>query len=154
MRLCRRCGLCCDGTIFTSVPLTESEAARLKLLGMPTVVREGRPEALLQPCAALIGKDCRHYEARPTPCRTFRCHQLIALSEGEASEQDAMAQVESVWRRVAVLAEHLGIASESPGVMVEARRQHAAGVLSPAAQASLEAVESLLSAHITRRAPR
>ena len=37
--LCLRCGLCCDGTLFTHVSLQPAEAAPLKALGLPVMER-------------------------------------------------------------------------------------------------------------------
>lgn len=154
MRLCRHCGLCCDGTLFAWVPLSAPEATRLPQLGLSVIQREGATPALRQPCSALQGKDCRVYAGRPAPCRSFRCHQLIALGEGEASEAEATARVDSAHRQIGALAEAMGRASESSAVVAEARRQRLNGELNADATAALTAVEAFLRAHFTGRAGR
>lgn len=88
--LCQACGLCCDGTLFRIVPVTEAEAAALSSLGLGCqTAQDGRP-GLRQPCAALCERGCAVYAQRPSPCRAFRCHQLIALEEGEVSLPGAL----------------------------------------------------------------
>lgn len=73
--LCRACGLCCDGSLFGRVPLTEREVEVARRLRLPVV----GGKALAQPCAAFHG-DCEVYEDRPAACRAFVC----ALAAREA----------------------------------------------------------------------
>src|SRR5690349_19207300 len=71
--LCQRCGLCCDGTLFTHVPLQDTEAAPLQALGLPVKEREDGTRVLPQRCAALEGRRCTAYSARPEGCRRYHC---------------------------------------------------------------------------------
>lgn len=86
-RLCLKCGLCCDGSLFADVELAANEAARLKATGLrPRGKRfgSGSTAALLpQPCAAL-GEDCRCavYEDRPRHCRDFECLLFQEVAAG------------------------------------------------------------------------
>lgn len=154
MRLCRRCGLCCDGTLFAWVPLSATEATQLSKLGLAVVPREGGSMALRQPCSALQGKDCRVYAHRPAPCRSFRCHQLIALGEGEASEAEATAQVDAAHRLIGTLAGAMSLPPGTAGVVAEARRRKLAGELTTSASDALATVEAFLRTHFTGRAGR
>ena len=88
--LCQSCGLCCDGTLFTRVPLRESEfaPAAVKAVTTPT---NGR--YLPQPCAALEGSRCSCYGERPQACRGFECTLLWALKDGEVFLEEAQALV-------------------------------------------------------------
>lgn len=92
--LCLRCGLCCDGTLFTHVPLRGSEVEPLKALGLPVKAREDGTPILPQRCAALDGKRCTAYAERPEGCRRYHCHLFSALSEGEVSLAEALAVVD------------------------------------------------------------
>ena len=49
--LCRACGLCCDGTLFTRVPLTPTEVVPEATLAVRTTEQGGR--YVPQRCAAL-----------------------------------------------------------------------------------------------------
>ncbi|WNG34234.1 YkgJ family cysteine cluster protein [Archangium minus] len=92
--LCLRCGLCCDGTLFTQVPLRQTEVGPLKALGLPVKEREDGTSLLPQRCAALEGKRCTAYAERPEGCRRYHCNLFSALSEGEVSLEEAFAVVD------------------------------------------------------------
>lgn len=99
--LCRRCGLCCDGTLFARVPVEEAAAARLR--GRLPVIGD----ALAQPCAALVGRACTVYDERPARCREFRCLLYAALADGEVDLAEAGAIVDEAHARVAAVAASL-----------------------------------------------
>lgn len=90
-RVCQACGLCCDGTLFTVIPLGPSEVVSARL---PVFVREDGSRAVRQRCAALEGTRCSAYEARPAACRRFECALYAAVSEGEVDEVEARAIVD------------------------------------------------------------
>ena len=92
--LCLRCGLCCDGTLFTHVPLQRTEAGPLKALGLPVKEREDGTPILPQRCAALDGRTCTAYAQRPAGCRRYHCNLFSALSEGEVSLEEALSTVD------------------------------------------------------------
>ncbi|QRK13192.1 YkgJ family cysteine cluster protein [Archangium violaceum] len=92
--LCLRCGLCCDGTLFTHVPLRRTEVGPLKALGLPVKERKDGTPILPQRCAALEGKRCTAYAERPEECRRYHCNLFSALSEGEVSLEEALAVVD------------------------------------------------------------
>jgi len=103
MTLCRQCGLCCDGTLFAWLAVGPAELPALQAHGLPVLQRADGSRALRQPCAALCGKDCTAYEARPLPCRQFRCQQLIALDEGEIDLPEALRVVQRTQQAIAEL---------------------------------------------------
>lgn len=90
-QLCRACGLCCDGTLFTRVPLGPQEAVPEGLLGVVTGPQGGRH--VPQPCAALHGTECGAYAQRPLACRRYECLLLVALRDGEVSLPEALEVV-------------------------------------------------------------
>jgi hypothetical protein len=92
--LCLSCGLCCNGGLFTLVPLTTSEVAAAGTGMLRIVQRPDGSSALRQPCDAHAPSGCRVYATRPSACRRFECLLLIALREDEVSAPDAAAIVE------------------------------------------------------------
>ncbi len=99
--LCQHCGLCCDGTLFTHVPLKPAEVAPLRALGLPVGERPDGTPLLPQRCAALEGRRCTAYDARPEGCRRYHCQLFAALSEGELSLPEALAVVDGAHARLA-----------------------------------------------------
>ncbi len=67
--LCRECGLCCDGTLFTRVPLAPNEVVPEAELKVRTTAQGGR--YVPQRCAALAGTVCGVYAQLPLACRRF-----------------------------------------------------------------------------------
>lgn len=98
--LCQRCGLCCDGTLFTRTPLHEREVDALRALS-PLPGDEARAPGLAQPCAALRGSRCAIYAERPASCRGYECLLFGALVEGEVGLDDALAVVDEARVRTA-----------------------------------------------------
>lgn len=88
--VCQACALCCDGTLFTRVPLAADDVAppEVRAVVTPTGGRY-----LPQPCAALDGTRCTVYAQRPTACRRFECLLLAALRDGEVTEAGALELV-------------------------------------------------------------
>jgi Fe-S-cluster containining protein len=89
--LCQSCGLCCDGSLFTRVPLGVDEVVPEAALGVVTNERGGRH--VPQRCAALSGTVCQQYAARPLACRRYECLLFGALREGEVSLDEAVSVV-------------------------------------------------------------
>lgn len=85
--LCRDCGLCCDGTLFTRVPLAAAEVVPEAALGVRTTEQGGR--YVPQRCAALAGTVCGVYAQRPLACRRYECLLFQALRGGEVSLSEA-----------------------------------------------------------------
>jgi hypothetical protein len=69
-RLCRSCGMCCDGTLFKGVRLLPTEVEHARRLHLP-VVDEGPGFTL--PCPSWQAGACATYEDRPSACRSFIC---------------------------------------------------------------------------------
>jgi Fe-S-cluster containining protein len=89
--LCLKCGLCCDGTLFTHVALTVPEAERLK--GRVELQSNEQAGVLRQPCSALERCKCTVYADRPQGCARFVCMLGAALSDGEVGFDEASAVV-------------------------------------------------------------
>lgn len=100
-RLCRGCGLCCDGSLFTHVGLEPGEADQLHALGIPTRVLRSGTEVLAQRCCALKGRDCQIYADRPKSCAAYQCLLAESLLEGEVTLEEAEATVKKAHRLIA-----------------------------------------------------
>ncbi len=85
--LCQSCGLCCDGSLFTRVPLGVDEVVPHDALAVVTNEKGGRH--VPQRCAALSGTVCQVYGQRPLACRRYECLLFGALREGEVSLGEA-----------------------------------------------------------------
>ncbi len=126
-RLCTRCGLCCDGSLFADVELAgEREATPLEIMGLD-VETDGDGFVLLQPCAALRGTRCTVYAHRPRCCRTFECYLLQRARTGEVSVDEALARIRVAHARIGRLRALLGPAPRGADTLSLAER--CAGVL-------------------------
>ena len=101
--LCTRCGLCCDGSLFSDVELTNGEGSALEVLGLNVEEEDDDRELLLQPCGALKQKRCSIYAHRPDCCRSFECRLLrgvkrgeISIDQAKASVANALSQIEAI----------------------------------------------------------
>ena len=102
-KLCRACGLCCDGTLFDLVKLERGDdAAKLRALGLPVSTSRGKsPVARFpQPCVALCAdRTCRVYRERPWQCRSFECKLLTELQARRVTFAAALPLVKQARRR-------------------------------------------------------
>ena len=110
-RLCTRCGLCCDGSLFDDVELSgEKEGTALELLGLD--IDTDGPPLLLQPCNAPKGTRCEVYKHRPGCCQTFACLLLQRAEQGllepDEAEQTIVTTREHVGR-IRNLCKRLGV---------------------------------------------
>lgn len=150
--LCTSCGLCCDGSLFTQVPLVAGEAAVLRSRGLTLRSLDGRPEALPQACAALEDRCCTIYDERPAGCRRYRCMLYAALAGDEVGLGEAQALVKQTHGLIAALERSL---PAGPGAPVQrARAAMRAGTLTPEASAALGDVARQLARHFDREAGR
>jgi Fe-S-cluster containining protein len=98
--LCRACGLCCDGNLFSFVGLEPGDEERLHAKGLATPNGASGQPVLLQRCAALQGRDCLIYESRPAHCARYQCLLAGALLEGEVTLEEAREVVNEAHLRV------------------------------------------------------
>ena len=155
--LCQNCGLCCDGSLFTQVPLQPTEADALRRHALTLGQRADGGLVLPQHCAALNGRCCTVYADRPAPCRAYRCQLHIALGEGEVSLKEALEVVEGAHAHIRAVEAALPPAgADAPrSVMQRARRaQVQGGTLTPEAHEALERAEAYLDRHLRGRARR
>ncbi len=92
--LCQRCGLCCDGNLFSHVPLQQEEVASARRLGLDVVELVGGAPALRQGCSALKDRRCSLYAERPQGCRAYGCRLFSEVAGGRVSLNQALAVVD------------------------------------------------------------
>lgn len=101
--LCMSCNLCCDGSVFSSILLTDADLERLGDR-VPFDHVDGEPRILLG-CSQLdCNGACRCYAERPSVCRSFHCKLVRRLDAGHVDEATALEIVEDIkqWRDKAV----------------------------------------------------
>jgi len=92
--LCHTCGMCCDGTLFVTVPLRPTDSPEhLETLG-PKLGRARDTSWLNLPCAAHRNLSCATYAERPAQCRAFECKLLQEVILGRRSLEAAHRIVE------------------------------------------------------------
>lgn len=94
--LCVNCSICCDGTLFRRVPVSQEEIDRLGERGSFFTKSDGSLRMRLG-CQNL-GRDggCQVYEDRPETCRTYRCRLLKRVDAGEVTEAHAIGVVAEI----------------------------------------------------------
>jgi len=94
--LCLTCGLCCDGTFISGVPLKpDDEVAPLKAVGI-NIVSDNDLTVLKLPCAAHKNCTCTVYANRPQVCRTYKCKLLKRFEGDDTSKQSALEIINKV----------------------------------------------------------
>jgi hypothetical protein len=94
--LCLTCGLCCDGTIFSSVQLkSDDEIIPLKAVGI-NIVPDSDSNRFKLPCAAHKNCTCTVYSNRPQDCRTYRCELLKRFERDDISHEAALEIINRV----------------------------------------------------------
>jgi hypothetical protein len=94
--LCLTCGLCCDGTFLSGVPLSpDDEVSPLEAVGA-NIVSDNDLTLLKLPCAAHKNCACAVYANRPQTCRTYKCKLLKRFERDETSRQSALEIINKV----------------------------------------------------------
>jgi uncharacterized protein len=106
--LCTRCGLCCDGSLFSDVELSNGEGSALEGFGMDIEDDDDDGELLIQPCGALKGKRCSIYAHRPNCCRTFECRLLQDVKRGKISIDQAKETVANALGQIQMMKGMIG----------------------------------------------
>ena len=91
--LCIDCGLCCDGTMYSTVEINETDRlARLQKKGFNLLLQDGK-SVFEQPCTAFGSGCCSIYAQRPAMCRAYRCALLRKHDANEISTDEAKALI-------------------------------------------------------------
>ena len=148
--LCRLCGLCCDGNLFSHVPLQQAEIDTARRNGLAVVSLVGDSPAIRQCCTALRERQCTVYAQRPERCRRYVCRLLEARAREELSQEEALAVVERARALLADVERSLAPdADPLASVMDRARFADWGGLEESSAQtrAARERAEAFLDQH-------
>lgn len=94
-QLCKACGLCCSGHLFSWVRLDALELDQVEKLGVRVIRDDPRQRGFLQPCPLWNGI-CTVYTSPEYPhsCRRYKCKVLRQLLEGDIFLPEAMSIVQ------------------------------------------------------------
>ncbi|HEX5746587.1 MAG TPA: YkgJ family cysteine cluster protein [Archangium sp.] len=149
--LCRRCGLCCDGNLFSHVPLQRAEADAARRNGLEVVALADGAPALRQGCTALKGRQCSVYAERPEGCRRYACRLFNAVAGGSVSFEQSLQVVEQAHALLAAVERSLGPGTDPGPASVLERARFAAwgedGGFSSETSAARERAEAFLDQH-------
>jgi len=109
--LCKACGLCCSGHLFSWVRLDANELDKVANLGLTVIRDDPRQRGFMQPCAMWDGT-CRVYASPdyPRSCARYKCKQFKELIEGETSLTAAMDRVGQAHAMIGEMETYLPVA--------------------------------------------
>ncbi|AXE20519.1 hypothetical protein DR864_23660 [Runella rosea] len=88
--ICVKCGLCCDGTLFSHAVLQKGERGNLPEKIEQQYGKEGESEFFTLPCAYFEGKCTIYNQKKAVVCSAFRCQLLKTFANGDVSQKDAI----------------------------------------------------------------
>ena len=93
--LCKSCGLCCTGHLFSRTKLRSAELDSAEELGLNVFRSHPNERGFSQPCPLWLGQ-CTIYDSAQYPryCRTYKCKLLKALLAETTSLPEAMTAIE------------------------------------------------------------
>jgi hypothetical protein len=89
--LCKACGLCCSGHLFSWVRLNAPELDPIEKLGIKVIRNDPRQRGFTQPCPLWNGV-CTAYTSPeyPRSCAKYKCQVLRRLEDDDISLPDAL----------------------------------------------------------------
>ena len=102
--LCKACGLCCTGHLFSWVQIKSAERSRLGQLGLKIIQPDAKKHGFSQPCPMWDG-ECSIYRSKnyPSGCRSFNCRLLRELLDEEVSLSKALRIVKQTKEKLGVI---------------------------------------------------
>lgn len=93
--LCKSCGLCCSGHIFSWVRLNASELDPVENLGLNVIRNDPHQRGFTQPCPVWNGV-CTVYTSPdyPRSCKNYKCIALRRLLDQDITLPDASAIIQ------------------------------------------------------------
>jgi len=93
--LCKACGLCCSGHLFSWVRLNAPELEPVEKLGVPVIRNDPRQRGFTQPCPLWDGA-CTVYtsHAYPRSCAKYKCQVLRRLEDDDLSLPDSLSIIQ------------------------------------------------------------
>ncbi len=99
--LCKACGLCCSGHLFSWVRLNAPELEQVEKLGINVIRDDPRQRGFLQPCPMWNGI-CNIYDAPeyPKSCGKYKCKVLRQLLDDDISLQDGLSIIQETLAQI------------------------------------------------------
>lgn len=91
--ICVKCGLCCDGTLFSHADLAAGEQGNLPEEIEKKYGVNGDYEYFTLPCSYFCGKCTIYDQKKAVVCSAFRCQLLKDVSSAKVTQDDAMKTV-------------------------------------------------------------
>jgi len=93
--LCKSCGLCCTGHLFSWVRLKASELDSSQALGLNVIRSDPRQRGFTQPCPVWQGV-CTVYNSPHYPggCRKYQCKLLKQMIDGDTPLSESLTIVQ------------------------------------------------------------
>jgi len=101
--LCSACGLCCDGTLFTTVTLVGGDLPRPEPRSRLSLFVRDELASFHLPCPLHTGHSCSVYDDRPSSCARYRCDLLKAVENETLTVGEAkllVAEAHALLRRL------------------------------------------------------
>jgi hypothetical protein len=111
--LCKSCGLCCTGHLFSWVRLNAPELDSAQALGLNVVRSDPRQRGFTQPCPVWRGI-CTVYTSPDYPrgCRTYHCKLLKRLIADDTSLSEALSLVHQTMEMIGEVESRLPASGE------------------------------------------
>jgi uncharacterized protein len=108
--LCKKCGICCDGTLFGHVVIPPSDVLKTKKLGIPFSKNSDGDFIFQQGCPRFVNLSCEVYSERPHACIEYACKLQKEVKNGTIKYEDGLKIVEQVkeytaWVRATLVSE-------------------------------------------------
>jgi len=99
--LCKACGLCCTGHLFSWVRLKAVELTPLETMGLNVIRSDPRQRGFTQPCPMWNGI-CTIYESQhyPRGCDSYKCKLLRELLDESVSLPRALKVVRQAKEKI------------------------------------------------------
>ena len=99
--LCKSCGLCCTGHLFSWVRLKATELTRLERLGVQVIRSDPRQRGFTQPCPLWNGQ-CTIYDSLDYPrgCDSYKCKLLRELLDESVSLPKALRVIKRAKEKI------------------------------------------------------
>jgi hypothetical protein len=99
--LCKSCGLCCSGHLFTWVKLRSPEVRSATALGLHVLGTDPEQRGFNQPCPLWNGECTIHNAPEyPRSCRTYQCRLLKNLLDETTTLPAALSIVQAAKDRI------------------------------------------------------
>lgn len=85
--------MCCNGTLFNYVTLTDDEVPALEKYPQVQIKVRNHQPTFDEACVLHTGTGCSVYEIRPDTCRRYICEVVRDVRDGRLGETEAVAVI-------------------------------------------------------------